>query len=314
MQKVFQRHRPAGGFPGAARPARTARRCAVGHRRPTTPATTSDCPRCSSVAAPSRSSSTSSPSGSSACPGTLRPHPSLPRSDVPCTWTCPPRRRRCGGSCGQYFAELITEQDRRDLVDQTEGGPTFDRIYQRMGRDGWLGLGWPEEYGGRGEDPEALFVFYDEAIRAERPALVGHPQHRGAGADEVRHPGAEGLLPPADPGRRADLRDRLHRAGRRHRPRRPADAGRIDGDELSSTATRSSPVPASSPTGSGWPSGPTRTRRGTRASPSSWYRPRHRASRSRRSTRSAASAPPPPTTRTSGCRSQRGRRMNGGWR
>ena len=69
----------------------------------------------------------------------------------------------------EYFAESITEEDRRDLVDQTEGGPTFDRIYQRMGADGWLGLGWPEEFGGRGEDPEALYVFYDEVIRANAP-------------------------------------------------------------------------------------------------------------------------------------------------
>ncbi|WP_100497408.1 acyl-CoA dehydrogenase family protein [Geodermatophilus chilensis] len=68
-----------------------------------------------------------------------------------------------------YFAEVITEQDRRELVDQTEGGPTFDRIYQQMGADGWLGLGWPEEFGGRGEDPEALYVFYDEVIRANAP-------------------------------------------------------------------------------------------------------------------------------------------------
>jgi alkylation response protein AidB-like acyl-CoA dehydrogenase len=68
-----------------------------------------------------------------------------------------------------YFAEIITEQDKRDLVDQTEGGPTFSRILRRMGADGWLGLGWPQQYGGRGEDPEALFVFYDEVIRANAP-------------------------------------------------------------------------------------------------------------------------------------------------
>lgn len=68
-----------------------------------------------------------------------------------------------------YFAGVISEQDRSDLVDQTEGGPTFDRIYRRMGADGWLGLGWPEQYGGRGEDPEALFVFYDEVLRANAP-------------------------------------------------------------------------------------------------------------------------------------------------
>ncbi|MEO9223343.1 MAG: acyl-CoA dehydrogenase family protein, partial [Mycobacteriaceae bacterium] len=68
-----------------------------------------------------------------------------------------------------YFAETITDSDRRDLVDQTEGGPTFNRVLQQMGKDGWLGLGWPHEYGGRGEDPEALYVFYDEVIRANAP-------------------------------------------------------------------------------------------------------------------------------------------------
>jgi 3-oxocholest-4-en-26-oyl-CoA dehydrogenase alpha subunit len=68
-----------------------------------------------------------------------------------------------------YFAETFSEQDRQDLVTQTEGGPTFDRILRKMGQDGWLGLGFPSEYGGRGEDPEALFVFYDECIRANAP-------------------------------------------------------------------------------------------------------------------------------------------------
>ncbi len=69
----------------------------------------------------------------------------------------------------QYFADTIDDEDRRALMDQTEGGPVFDRILRKMGADGWLGLGFPEEYGGRGEDPEALYVFYDEVIRAGAP-------------------------------------------------------------------------------------------------------------------------------------------------
>lgn len=68
-----------------------------------------------------------------------------------------------------YFAGLINDADRAELRHQNEGGPTFDRLLRQMGKDGWLGLGWPEEYGGRGEDPEALFVFYDEATRADAP-------------------------------------------------------------------------------------------------------------------------------------------------
>ncbi|GAA3113401.1 acyl-CoA dehydrogenase family protein [Streptosporangium carneum] len=80
-----------------------------------------------------------------------------------------PESRALRGELREYFAGLIDEEDRRDLVDQTEGGPTFDRILRQMGKDGWLGLGWPTEYGGRGEDPEALYVFYDEVIRANAP-------------------------------------------------------------------------------------------------------------------------------------------------
>lgn len=68
-----------------------------------------------------------------------------------------------------YFAATISDEDRAALAEQTEGGPVFDRVLRQMGKDGWLGLGFPEEYGGRGEDPEALYVFYDEALRAGAP-------------------------------------------------------------------------------------------------------------------------------------------------
>lgn len=79
------------------------------------------------------------------------------------------RSQRLRSELRAYFARIISDEDRRALVDQTEGGPVFDRILRQMGRDGWLGLGRPEEYGGRGEDPEALFVFYDEVLRAGAP-------------------------------------------------------------------------------------------------------------------------------------------------
>lgn len=68
-----------------------------------------------------------------------------------------------------YFDRVISADDREALVTQTEGGEVFDRITRQMGADGWLGLGWPVEYGGRGEDPEAMFIFYDEVIRANAP-------------------------------------------------------------------------------------------------------------------------------------------------
>lgn len=69
-----------------------------------------------------------------------------------------------------YFAELLTDDVRAGLRDEGEaGGPVLSRVRSQMGRDGWLGIGWPTEYGGRGLGPDAQFVFYDEAYRADAP-------------------------------------------------------------------------------------------------------------------------------------------------
>jgi 3-oxo-4-pregnene-20-carboxyl-CoA dehydrogenase beta subunit len=42
-------------------------------------------------------------------------------------------------------------------------------VVRRMGRDGWLGLGWPAEYGGRGLGQVEQQIFVDEAARADVP-------------------------------------------------------------------------------------------------------------------------------------------------
>ena len=45
----------------------------------------------------------------------------------------------------------------RGLVAEVEGSdpdePTYTRYIRRMGHDGWLGLGWPVEYGGQARGP-----------------------------------------------------------------------------------------------------------------------------------------------------------------
>src|SRR5690606_12014818 len=38
-----------------------------------------------------------------------------------------------------------------------------------MGEDGWLGIGWPTEYGGQGRGPVEQFIFFDESMRAGAP-------------------------------------------------------------------------------------------------------------------------------------------------
>ena len=43
------------------------------------------------------------------------------------------------------------------------------RVVKQMGADGWLGIGWPKEYGGQGRGPIEQFIFFDESMRSGAP-------------------------------------------------------------------------------------------------------------------------------------------------
>ena len=68
-----------------------------------------------------------------------------------------------------YFADLLTPHVREALSKEGHGGPTSREVRQKMGADGWLGVGWPTEYGGQGRTVLEQFVFFDEATRAGAP-------------------------------------------------------------------------------------------------------------------------------------------------
>lgn len=68
-----------------------------------------------------------------------------------------------------YFAGLLPEEKRRKAGEQGVGGEYFREVVSLLGRDGWLGIGWPEEYGGQGRSIEEQFVFFDEVQRAGLP-------------------------------------------------------------------------------------------------------------------------------------------------
>ncbi|TML64074.1 MAG: acyl-CoA dehydrogenase [Actinobacteria bacterium] len=68
-----------------------------------------------------------------------------------------------------YYAELLTPEVEEALGRGGGVGPTMRRIVRRMGEDGWLGIGWPTEYGGQGRSAIEQFVFFDESMRAGAP-------------------------------------------------------------------------------------------------------------------------------------------------
>ena len=57
-----------------------------------------------------------------------------------------------------YFVQLVDE-----IAGTGPDGSTYTRFIRRMGRDGWLGLGWPEEYGGQARGPIDQMIFVEES-------------------------------------------------------------------------------------------------------------------------------------------------------
>src|SRR6185437_5007051 len=75
-----------------------------------------------------------------------------------------PEQRALQDELRGYFAGLMTQADRAE-----RHGAVYRDVVRRMGRDGWLGVGWPARYGGRGFGQVEQQIFADEAARADVP-------------------------------------------------------------------------------------------------------------------------------------------------
>ena len=71
----------------------------------------------------------------------------------------------------RYYRTLFETDLRQRLDDEWDqlGGPAFREAMGRMGKDGWLAIGWPTEYGGQGRGHVDQFIFWDETYRARAP-------------------------------------------------------------------------------------------------------------------------------------------------
>jgi alkylation response protein AidB-like acyl-CoA dehydrogenase len=68
-----------------------------------------------------------------------------------------------------YYDRLLDDDTVRELRHAEGIGPVMRRVVRQMGADGWLGIGWPTEYGGQGRGPIDQFIFFDESMRAGAP-------------------------------------------------------------------------------------------------------------------------------------------------
>ncbi|MGW8648500.1 acyl-CoA dehydrogenase family protein [Nocardia salmonicida] len=77
-------------------------------------------------------------------------------------------QRRLREELRSYFADLISPTEAAVMAVDRHGD-TYREVVRRMGRDGWLGVGWPKEFGGQGFGPMEQQIFFNEAVRADVP-------------------------------------------------------------------------------------------------------------------------------------------------
>jgi len=83
-----------------------------------------------------------------------------------------PEQERLRQELRAYFAGLMTAE-RRAALTTADGeygnGRAYRDVVRQLGRDGWLALSWPPEYGGRGASLLDQLIFTDEAAIAGVP-------------------------------------------------------------------------------------------------------------------------------------------------
>ena len=82
--------------------------------------------------------------------------------------TYTPEQERLRQQLQAYFAGLMTPDVRAALQGGDYGeGDAYKEVVRQLGRDGWLVLSWPQEYGGRNAPLIEQLIFLDEAAIAK---------------------------------------------------------------------------------------------------------------------------------------------------
>ncbi|WP_028476295.1 acyl-CoA dehydrogenase family protein [Nocardia sp. CNY236] len=107
-------------------------------------------------------------------------------------------QRRLRDELRSYFADLVSADEEAEMA-VNRHGEAYRAVVRRMGRDGWLGVGWPKEYGGQGFGPVEQQIFFNEAVRADVPLplvtlLTVGPTLQQFGSEEQKQLFLPGIL------------------------------------------------------------------------------------------------------------------------
>jgi acyl-CoA dehydrogenase len=137
-----------------------------------------------------------------------------------------------------YFGRLVTPELRAEGGAEAGGERTRAAI-RTMGTDGWLGIGWPVEFGGQGRTPIEQQIFIEEAqaagapvplltINSVAPTLMrfGTPEQRAFFLPKILHGEIQFAIGYSEPGAGTDL------AALRTRAERDGDEWLINGQKI----------------------------------------------------------------------------------
>ena len=79
-----------------------------------------------------------------------------------------PEQKALRTTLRSYF-DLLMTPERRATLKGMEGGSTYRETIRQIGKDGWLGVGWPKEYGGGGRTMVEQMIFLEEQRRSGAP-------------------------------------------------------------------------------------------------------------------------------------------------
>jgi alkylation response protein AidB-like acyl-CoA dehydrogenase len=90
-----------------------------------------------------------------------------------------------------YYEKLLTPEIQVQLATEHGVGETTRAVVKQMAADGWLGIGWPTEYGGQGRSQIEQFIFFDESMRSGAPVPMltintVAPSIMSFGSDEMK--------------------------------------------------------------------------------------------------------------------------------